>query len=253
MAATGAAFGQQSPMYFATASGVVEVYQNQALQYSFQNAYSPGQETVIAVGPSWVRTGSYAPYSNGGEYQLNGTSNNVYLPRNTVTSDYAYDGAYDGKYIYTCDYSSPGDVVRYDDMYNGQAVQFQTGAQGRYYDMGITCDRGDGTIWTANYGYGSGLVTEWDSNGNPLRSWNVNTGSGNIPGLAWDPADDTLWLSNNYSGTFQQYDENGKFLQEFPLSQYGFFGGLEIGGKVPAPGSAALLGLGGLMASRRRR
>ena len=73
-------------------------------------------------------------------------------------------------------------------------------------------------------------------------------------GLALDPADDTLWVGTYYNNMMTQYKKDGSYVQTVFVNGLGGAMGMEFDVTgIPAPGAAALLGVGGLVASRRRR
>jgi len=86
------------------------------------------------------------------------------------------------------------------------------------------------------------------------NSWSVvgNTGiSWDLAGLAYDPTTNTLYGKGAQDSTLYGIDPGSG--QAFKIGDTGIAEGGGLGFVVPTPGAAALLGLGGLAAFRRRR
>jgi hypothetical protein len=112
----------------------------------------------------------------------------------------------------------------------------------------ITMNAADGSFWISQWG-GPDRV-EHRTHGGALIS-SFNSGITGSAGLAFDPLDGTLWMSNG-STTLYQFNQTGTLLQS---PSYGFAGslyGMEFD-SVPEPASLAALGLGSWMLRRRRR
>ncbi len=244
LALAGAASAQTSELYiFSYTSNQAYVVQNGNLNrsfatgtYEFAGAVAGDVRTVQAY--SWVG-------QDGKQYDTNG---NDLGGRYAYTGlDYIYDATTDGaNYNYACLYGG-GDLYRFDR--NWQNAQFQFSTAGN--TLGTAYDTSNNTIWTAA---GSGAVSQYDLNGQLLSQFFPG---GNWYGLALDPADGTLWLTQDGSYPYiAQYDQSGNHLQDVYVGNFGMGNtlGMEFDvGRVPAPGAAALLGIGGLAASRRRR
>ncbi len=103
---------------------------------------------------------------------------------------------------------------------------------------------------TRGFNDGSGIVDLWDTLGNSVGS--ISTGVGASGGIGWDSDDNTLWIGY-LDSTIAHFDMSGTNLNDgFATGFGGAIDGLELG-RIPTPGAAALLGLGGLVAGRRRR
>lgn len=115
--------------------------------------------------------------------------------------------------------------------------------------VGIAYATSTGTLFTMEYF--SMTVTEYDLNGNPLNSWNYANQSETA--LAYEASTNTLWTAQNSSNLIRQYALDGTPLQTITVAGLGNFGNVWGGEmQIPAPGSLALLALGGLMLRRRR-
>src|SRR5262249_47433698 len=115
-------------------------------------------------------------------------------------------------------------------------------------DVGITYDPTDSTLWVS----GQSEIRHYDLSGNQLGGFNHSSGRG---WLAYEPDSDTLWYVRNGSNEIDQYSKAGQLLQQVQVNGLAANNwGAEFAMKaVPAPGAAALMGIGGLVASRRRR
>lgn len=243
---TGGALAQQDPLYLTDGDGHRNfIVQNGSVQSVFGSVPSERAFGIAVAGD--VRTYGYANPERGGGYDLAGNSNgNIY----TYNAGSAIaDGTTNGVDTnWAIDFF--GTVYKYDRNWaNGQQVW---SAQGY---GGITYDPTDNTLWlSADRSAG---IAHYDLNGNPLGGFNT------VGGLDWDlayePTSNSLWVSQAFNGpntTLYNYDKNGTLIQSFSVPGLGaasFFGGEFEIGRVPAPGAAALMGLGGLVASRRRR
>lgn len=243
--ALGAAAGanaQLSPWYTTEGNGGpgnTHVIQGGGQQFQYQ--WATDGQIPIYVGATTARQAYYI--GNGGrgdEYLLNGTPTNVqnYWNNNGTQS---YDAAFDGTNVYTVDWIS-GQVRSWDANYANGTALFQANGG----DIGITFD---GTyLWTSNWN--QDLLSKWTLSGSLAASY--QTGFGGASALAYDSIDGTLWMASNQGYTALQFDPStNQVLQTYHMPA-SVLGG-EMPFAVPAPGAAALAGLGGIVAMRRRR
>ncbi len=115
------------------------------------------------------------------------------------------------------------------------------------YDLGY--DSSDNTLW----GMTEGKYYHMDMNGQGLGTF---WAAGAAYGIGVDNADGTIWMTHFPTQTIVQYDKLGNktgLSHKIDLNWNGDYGIEFNNNAVPAPASAALLCLGGLAASRRRR
>lgn len=108
------------------------------------------------------------------------------------------------------------------------------------------------TLYTTHGFYGgTGDVEMWDTSGNHLGT--ISTPYAETGAIGWDSDDNTLWIGYLSGGTVRHFDMAGNDLGNgFSTGFSGAIDGLEVG-RIPAPGVAAVLGLGALTTGRRRR
>lgn len=75
-------------------------------------------------------------------------------------------------------------------------------------DIGITYDPSNRSLWVSNAALNESIVN-YSLEGLELSSFQIPTGAN---ALALDPADDTLWFTHGFDGTFYQYSKAGDFL-----------------------------------------
>ena len=230
----------QTGVYYMTAGDqkVVRMMQGGASLGTFSTAIGGNDNAYgIAVSDA-VRTVGTVSGWIGGKFGLTGG----YLGE-TYTNpgfNYIFDGTGDGTSNYLVQTGS-NQVYRTLGDWSSPTLQFTTG---RTYSF-ISYQPSNDSIWLAN---NAGNVDNYDMSGSYLGGF--NNGQLNC-GLGFDPADSTLWMYAQGSGVLRQYNTSGGFLQSVSYSTAENY----IGGEftVPAPGSLALLSLGGLAAARRRR
>lgn len=215
------------------------------------NLNGPYEHNLTVAGGE-IRTYGGASYGQPGyNYDLNGSFlGQQYNANGTYQQDIYYgpDAATDGKYNYVNDYGW-GYVMRFDRNWQNGTVLFGQGGYG-----GITVDRNDGNLWILDT-WGQ-TIKKTDMSGNVITSFSDGNLYNQYLALAMD-VDGTLWAlqGNGMGNGWRQYDTSGNLLStgNFPGGSFNIGSAEFDWNAVPAPGSAALLGLGGLVASRRRR
>jgi len=207
-------------------------------------------ESAIAVSGTSIRTGHNGLYpGSGGTYDLNFAYTG---PASGWPGNSVYDGTTDGTYNYGVSYST-GTVLRYDLNWGSPEPLFTaTGSN----PVGITYDTSNNSLWTSDFG--SGWVREWTLSGTLLSSFDTGLGAGFS--LAFDPADDTLWLmSIQDSGLISEFSTSGTFLETVDFGSTANYLGAEFflapefaGRPVPEPNSMLLGWLGCLLFVGRR-
>jgi sugar lactone lactonase YvrE len=124
--------------------------------------------------------------------------------------------------------------------------------------IGIAYDTTNKTLWIDNYS--TSQLYDYALNGTLLTTYQLNPNNA-YEGLAFDPADNTLWLYNS-SGVpaLEQYSRTGTLLSTFALPDEFDYNIVSAGFAVPAaapvpiPGALLLFapGLAGLAFVRRR-
>lgn len=200
-----------------------------------------GAYPIAVSGTVW--TGSLYGNSQSLEFDLNGN----YLGNAVnINQANAVDGTTDGvQYNYQLSGCFGTNAVVYRSNLDFSNAQPLFNAFGMSRSVGITYDPTDSTLWVS----GDVEMRHYDLAGNFLGGWNHQSGDST---LAYEPSTDTLWLVRS---SMYQYDKSGNLLQV--LSPNGLAAnnwGAEFPiGSIPAPGAAALLGISGLVAGRRRR
>ncbi len=129
--------------------------------------------------------------------------------------DSLYDGATDGERNWSIahnDFDTNFAVVQGDADWNNVEVLFVPQRR----SSGITYDARSNSLWISNtVGHGD-RVQQYDLQGNLLSEFPVDVSGGY--GIAWDPADDTLWMPGSHGPTdLIQYAKDGTFLQRVPV------------------------------------
>ncbi len=215
----GSALAQTSPLYmvsYDTSDGVI--VQNGQVISSWNNSGS-FRESAMAIHDT-IRIIGRNPGENGREYDLAGNPLGG-GPYNNPSYDDLYDGTTDGDSNYAIahnHFDSNFAVVRGDADWSGVAVLFEPTER----SSGIAYDSSTNTIWVVNYLSGVQGLQEYDLSGNLLTDLPLPGLSGGL-GLAYDPADDTLWMTGGFNGgsiDCFQLDKQGNVLQEIDLPQY---------------------------------
>ncbi len=282
---TAAGYAQSGRYYVTDESGFNKVWQFQggALAGSFNTVPSGGADGPIIVdgNTNTVRSvkGGFAggsAASPGSEYNFaGGVVGSVSLnPTANATYGRVIDAAFDGTNSYIV-HGCGGNagVFRYGADFSGAGtLMFNITGPNASTAQGITYDTLQQTIWTSDYDFSvaAGRVRQWNSAGVQINSFlvvnNAGVGSERNTALAYDQSDDTFWMNAHVENTLGfgfgelwQFDRNGTFLQSIHAQQTDATAPSNIlywGGEIftiPAPASAALLALGGLALSRRRR
>jgi hypothetical protein len=169
-------------------------------------------EMAIYCTADLIRQSHYGPGALGAEYDPDGRPTG-HIYKYDATGAGSYDAAFDGRdNIYRVNFVN-GYLSRFNTEYQSEEVLFNVG---RIVDpIGITFDGTTGHIWTS--GFDTGLVEQWDLDGNLISAFVVNGGA---TALAWDPADDTFWLYSRALNGHQQYDRNGSLLSQYVTGTY---------------------------------
>jgi hypothetical protein len=251
LAAAGLATGQTDVLYMGgQSSSTMHLIQGGVQINSFVNNQGSNFETALAVAGD-VRTIAFQPGGPpGGQYGLNGGFLGAQYPN--ITNHYYLDGGTDGsKYNYAIDYSNgQGTVTQFDRNWANGVDIFNVGVN----CGGITVDGSDNTLWITGI-FGDSQTYHYTTGGSYLGQ--ITTLSSSFESIAWEPSSDTLWVNSRDDGLLYQYAKNGTLLNTLNINGGGFndnVHGIEFEMRgIPAPGAAALLGVSGLVASRRRR
>ena len=211
LALPGLALAQTSELYLHDGETTVTyVVQNGQLVRQFNRSGSvdgPGlvvQDTIKMIGRHSGGVGR--------EYALDGTPLAGRYPNPEFTD--VFDGATNGEHNWSVAHNHFPDfpvVVGDADWGN---LQRSFVPQRR--SSGITYDANTGTLWLANNVGGTDRIQQYDLEGNLLSEFNASVQGGY--GLAWDPADDTLWLPGSWgTSDLFQFDKQGNLLQRLPV------------------------------------
>lgn len=246
LAAAGAASAQSGQLYVSSGNGSGWWHMQGGNNLGNWQSNPPYAPAIIG---NSIRAFGGNSGDTGREYDLNGNDLGPNYQNNTGTG-YFFDGTTDGKnYNYAINWSA-GEVWRFDTNWQSGQFLFDTPD----LTAGITYDTRTGHIWTNNgrLGRGTDELREYDTSGNLLNTYGYNVGDDTM-GLAYDATDDSLYIFN-YSGVNQIYQFNTVGQQIGTINTPFAYGiGAEFANAVPAPGAAALLGLSGLIATRRSR
>jgi hypothetical protein len=258
-ATTTPALAQTSPLYITNFDWppIHHIAQNGAIVQEWETGgdFGGDYQWAMAVTDS-VKIFASAPVGMGYEYDLDG----VMIPGNTYPNPGfmdCFDGATNGTQNWTIahnDTASDFSVIVADALWGGAQVAFTPERR----SGGITYDGNTDTLWLTNTDSTCDRVQQFSLEGELLSEFAVDDILGGY-GIAWDPADDTLWISamtpfGEPGADLYQFDKQGNFLQSVDLGTANpLFGamGLEFQ-MVPEPASLSLLALAGLCLLRRR-
>jgi hypothetical protein len=170
-------------------------------------------ESGIAVSGGSIRLAAgsnYEGYTTGGTYDLNFNATGTAYP--TSVGFGVFDGTTDGLNNYGVN-SFTGVVYRYDLNWGSPRPLFTLPLltpPGR--PIGITYAQYNSSLWISYYT--NGIVQDYTLDGRLLSSF--ESGYTKVSLLAFDPADQTLWLmgGNNTAGVIDQFSTAGVHLQQ---------------------------------------
>jgi hypothetical protein len=216
------------------------------IQGNTVNSFPTGNPVDICIAASGdIRTYGYVPGQAGSRFGLPGNpvAGGPYL--NTYGNQ-MHDGTSDGRYNYSVDYVT-SDVIQFDRNWGSPVILFNVpgGTVGW-----ITMNALDGSFWLSQYG-GPDLVEHRSHAGTLLGSF--NSGVFGSQGLALDPVDGTLWMSQG--SALYQFSQAGAPLQSMSVtlpvtSWYGMEFDIT---PVPEPASLGIVGIGFTILLLRRQ
>ncbi len=219
-AGSSVAIAQTSPLYMiAWDSNEAVIVQNGLLVSTWTNSGAFG-ECGLAMHES-IRVVGRNSGQDGREYDFAGDLLGGGPYSNPGFTD-LYDGTTDGTFNYAVahnDFDTDFAVVRGDEDWAGLAVHFVPTVR----SSGIAFDSSGGTLWIANNSGGFNGLQEYDLNGNILTDLTLPFIGGAGYGLAYDPADDTLWMTGAFNGgavDCYQLDKQGNILQSIDLPNH---------------------------------
>ncbi|MEO8427403.1 MAG: HYR domain-containing protein [Verrucomicrobiota bacterium] len=164
-------------------------------------------ELAIAVAGGTVRQVSYYDGA-GSEYTLAG------VPTGTQYQviPAVYDGTSDGTSIYGWNWFTAS-LEKYDLNWNYQSTLFSLGSSYSRSFMGVTYDSQNNSVWIAPRGFGpQGVLYDYSLDGQLLGTLNLANSLAVGNGLAYDPADNTLWFFSWTDQRYEQYSKDGSLL-----------------------------------------
>ncbi len=188
-------------------SGSIVSVDSGTLEGTFSTTVSG--ENGIAIMDS-IRIVNSNPISQpGSEYDLAGRllQENVYA---NTTLNTLYDGTTDGHYNYAVahnDFASDFGLFRFELDWSNPVQFFTPTAR----CAGITYDAVSNTLWTTATTGTSTHLQNYDMTGTLLSQFSIGTRAGYS--LAWNPADDSLWIPERATRRLWQYDKSGNLLQ----------------------------------------
>lgn len=209
---------------------------------------SHGVDICIGVAGGDVRTMGYSGGDSGSRFNLAGGPLSGGPYTNTIANSQLHDGTSDGAYNYSVNYTT-GQVLQFDRNWSTPTTLFN--ATGTLPGAGwITMNASDGSFWLSQWG-GPDRVEHRTHAGALISSF--NSGILGSAGLALDPVDGTLWMSNG-TNTLYQFNQSGLLLQAPTYSMTGQFYGMEFETtSAPEPASLLAMGIGAVVVMRNRR
>jgi hypothetical protein len=216
------------------------------------NSWTPqsSAESAFAIGSTVRTVNGLGGSGNGAEYTLDGTFTGTTYQQNAAVL--ALDGTQDGTHNYLVDIFA-GNVFSFDSNWANPVFLFNP-SSGPAIWTGITYDATNNSLWLADVL--NSTVADFTMSGALLGSF--TTSAPNPVGLALDPADQTLWTTDdNLPGVIEQYDKSGNLLQVQTYPTLGAtLNGIEFAPATatPEPGvfGLAALGLLALIAFKNR-
>jgi len=223
--------------------GTTYVYQGGHLLRSWTHA-TQYECSLAAVGGTVRQAAVFTGFS-GTEYTAAGVPTGTHY----TAAPYVFDAASDGSSIYGWRLDT-ATLMRYDLNWNYQESLFSLGPNYSYAYMGITYDPKNNTIWLAPWlNINQGHLFNYSMDGTLLDTLTLPGGTQLGSGLAYDAADDTLWMHNWRAQRLEQYSRNGDLLGT--ISERTRIYGLEFA-VVPEPSVVALVGTASLLCFIRR-
>jgi hypothetical protein len=200
-------------------------------------AHATPYEIPLAVVGGTVRQAAVFSGFSGSEY----TSAGVPTGSHYAAADHVFDAASDGTWIYGWNVET-ATLLRYDLNWNYNANLFSLGSSYSYAYMGITYDPQNDSIWLSPWNgsiNSKGYLYDYALDGTLLRTLALAGSSEMGSGLAYDLADNTLWMFNWGGNRLEQYSKDGNLLST--ISGRTRIYGLEFA-VVPEPSALALGG-----------
>jgi hypothetical protein len=222
-------------------------------------SFPTGNALDIAIAAAGdIRTTGYGFGYVGSRFSLAGSPLAGGPYTNPIKNSQLHDGTSDGLYNYAVDYAT-GDVTQFDRYWASPVALFNPNGPPTTKGTGyITMNAADGSFWLSWFG-GPDLVQHFSHTWTPLGSF--NSGVFGSQGLALDPVDGTLWMSNGGGYTLYQFSQAGTPLQSLTYSgvSAGGWYGMEFDTTVvPVPtaawmGGVVLMGMAVVRWLRRQR
>lgn len=252
LAVSGAAMAQTDKLIFEDYFGDFYVVQGGSVTQQIARSFGPGYaEPFIADGFS-IKTSPMGGNGTGYEYRLSdGAMINTY---SVPAHDGSHDAGWDGKNTLwnSQNFCGSGVMSTGDANWQNMSTPWGWAPPGGGCGLGTAFDTRNNWVWTQSYGPAE--MVAYDTNGNYQTSFPVQYSG--LGGLAYEPSTGLLWSVDTYSsGIVYAYDTSGNLQQAFYANGLpnAVFHTAEFAVGVPTPGAGVLLGLGGLMAGRRRR
>ncbi len=231
--------GPTSTLYLTIDQGAYsyfQVVQGNSVSAPVRTSYGTDEFPIAVWGD--VRTDGNDPTIPGGQYTLGLTPTGTsYAPLPGFISQ-PDDGTSDGTHNYVVD-TQGGIVYQTARDFTNVVPLFNSGLP---FAEGITYDPVNKSLWICSY-FQSTFIDDFSLSGTLLSSFDV--GHSNNFGLAMDPADHTLWLTNNSTLELEQYSTTGTLLSLGPFVSGS--GGAEFNlapTTTPEPGTLIMFGSG---------